>query len=107
MNETDTVYYPPSIEVNKQKLQHVQDISSLVLGVVAGILTLESFSGFLLYFLGFTVANGLFYSICGEGQPNKYFKKPIQEIFINGLHGNIPAFIMMWCLVYALVKSSS
>ncbi|KAG7662740.1 uncharacterized protein J8A68_003728 [[Candida] subhashii] len=107
MTESEILYYPPSIEVNKHKLQHVQDITSLVLGIGSGILTLESFNGFIFYFVGLTIANGLFYIICGEGQANKFFKKPLQEIFINGLLGNVPAFIMMWCLVYALVKSSS
>ena len=92
---TQKFYYQPSIEANKQKLQHVHDVASLALGVGSGILTLESMNDL------------LFYIICGEGRPSKYFKNPLQEVFISGVFSNIPGFIMMWCLVYALVKSSS
>lgn len=104
---TQKFYYQPSIEANKQKLQHVHDVASLALGVGSGILTLESMNGFIFYLIGITVINLLFYIICGEGRPSKYFKNPLQEVFISGVFSNIPGFIMMWCLVYALVKSSS
>ena len=104
---TQKFYYQPSIEANKQKLQHVHDVASLALGVGSGILTLESMNGFIFYLIGITVTNLLFYIICGEEQAIKIF----QESFARGVYkwgfSNIPGFIMMWCLVYALVKSSS
>ncbi|KAK6454925.1 Rab5-interacting protein-domain-containing protein [Scheffersomyces xylosifermentans] len=103
----DIIYYNPSIDANKQKLQHVQDIASLALGVGAGVLTLESAYGFIFYFVGLTVANFLFYSICCENQPKKFFVKPLQDVYLAGIFTNIAGYIMMWCLVYALVKSSS
>ncbi|EAZ63949.1 hypothetical protein PICST_52049 [Scheffersomyces stipitis CBS 6054] len=104
---SDTIYYTPSIESNKQKLQHVHDIASLVLGVGSGVLTLESAYGFIFYVVGITLTNLLFYLICCEGQPHKFFKKPVQEVFLDGVLTNVAGYIMMWCLVYALVKSSS
>ncbi|KAL6451761.1 EMC6 ER membrane protein complex subunit 6 [Candida maltosa Xu316] len=107
MSSADKYYYQPSIEANKQKLQHVQDVASLALGVGSGILTLESLYGFAFYLIGITITNLLFYTICGENRPSKYFKNPIHEVFFSGIFGNVPGFIMMWCLVYALVKSSS
>ncbi|EGW35413.1 uncharacterized protein SPAPADRAFT_58629 [Spathaspora passalidarum NRRL Y-27907] len=104
---TDEAYSNANIKSNKDKLQHVQDITSLVLGIASGILTLESIHGFLLYVIGLTLANGLFYVICGEGKIDKYFKSPIQEVFVSGIVGNMPGFVMMWCLVYALVSTSA
>ncbi|RCK62925.1 ER membrane protein complex subunit 6 [Candida viswanathii] len=106
MSSPEKFYYQPSIEANKQKLQHIHDVASLALGVGSGILTLESLNGFLFYLAGITATNVLFYIICGEGRPGKYFKSPIQEVFLNGVFSNLAGFIMMWCLVYALVKSS-
>ena len=107
MSSIEKLYSQANIDTNVQKLQHVHDVTSLVLGVVAGIMTLESLYGFAVYIIGILITNLAFYIICGEKQANKFFKKPIQEIFVNGLLNNTPGFIMLWCLVYALVKSSS
>lgn len=106
MSSPEKFYYQPSIEANKQKLQNIHDVASLALGVGSGILTLESLNGFIFYLVGITATNLLFYIICGESKPSKYFKSPIQEVFLNGIFSNLSGFIMMWCLVYALVKSS-
>lgn len=106
MSSPEKFYYQPSIEANKQKLQHIHDVASLALGVGSGILTLESLNGFLFYLIGITLTNLVFYIICGENRPGKYFKSPLQEVFLNGIFSNLSGFIMMWCLVYALVKSS-
>ncbi|KAK6464220.1 Rab5-interacting protein-domain-containing protein [Scheffersomyces coipomensis] len=103
----EIIYYPPSIQTNKQKLQRAQDIASLVLGVGCGILTLESAYGFVFYLAGITLTNGIFLTACCEGKPEKFFTKPKQEIFLEGLFNNVPGFVMMWCLIYALVKASS
>ncbi|CAI5759306.1 unnamed protein product [Candida verbasci] len=100
-------YYTPSIVANKHKLQHVQDVASLVLGVASGIMSLESINGFVFYFIGITLTNLLFYIICTEQQPYKFFKNPLHEIFIKDLFNNISGYIMMWCLIYALVKTNS
>ncbi|CAK9441018.1 uncharacterized protein LODBEIA_P48870 [Lodderomyces beijingensis] len=107
MSDRTRFYSPHSIETNRQKLQHVHDVTSLALGVVAGIMTLESLYGFLVYFVGISVTNVAFYLICGESNAGKFFRNPIQEIYVNNLLNNIPGFVMSWCLVYALVKSSS
>lgn len=107
LSNMETICYGQSIDINKKKLQHIHDILSLVLGIGSGILTLESISGFLFYIIGFTLTNLAFYTVCCQGQPKTFFKNPIKEIFIDGVFSNIAGYIMMWCLVYALVKSSS
>lgn len=104
MSETETIYYISSIEANKKKLQHVHDIMALALGVGAGVLTLESVYGFLFYIIGFTITNLTFYQICCEGKAIEFFRKPLHEIFVDGIASNVAGFLMMWCLVFALVK---
>ncbi|KAI5949196.1 hypothetical protein KGF57_004794 [Candida theae] len=107
MTQPKKFYSQLSINTNKQKLQYIQDVASLVLGVVAGITTLESLNGFLFFFGGLSLTNAAFYLLCGQGNIEKFFQNPLQEIFVEGLAGNLPGYIMMWCLIYALVKSSS
>lgn len=107
MAESKRFYSQLNINTNKQKLQYIQDVASLVLGVVAGIITLESLNGFLFFFAGLSLTNAAFYLLCGQGKIQKFFQNPFQEIFVQGIAGNLPGYIMMWCLVYALVKSSS
>lgn len=105
--DKDTIYYGASIEENKKKLGSVQDITSLALGVGAGILAPEPIYGFLFYFIGYTVSNITFFITCCQGLQGKagqFYRSPVKEIFVDNLLHNIPEFIMMWCLVYALVK---
>lgn len=101
------IYYTANIEANQRKLQRVRDIACLALGTGAGILTLESYYGFGFYIVGITVVNAAFWTVCCEGRSHRYFTNPAHEIFLKGVVTDIPGFVMMWCLVYALVKSNS
>lgn len=103
MTGSEQVWYEANIESNGRKLGRVHDIFSLVLGTACGILRLQSWYGFGFYFIGLTIVNLLFYIVCCEGQPHLFFKSPMKEIFMSPLFSNIAGFIMMWCLVYALV----
>jgi len=102
----EVIDYGKNIDVNLKKLQHVHDVVSLVLGIALGILTLESLHGFLFYLAGLSVTNGVIYLVCCQGTPKTFFKNPIHDIFIGSILTNVSGFIMMWCLVYALVSSS-
>lgn len=104
MSEKETIFYGPNVEVNKKKLQYVHDMMCLWLGVGAGILSLESVHGFMFYILGMTIVNLGFIVVCCESHPYRFFRDPLKQIFVDGLQGNIAGYIMMWCLVYALVK---
>lgn len=100
----ETLLYGPNVDANKRKLQHVHDVMSLVLGAGAGVLTLESAWGFLMYLAGLTATNGVFYLYVCEGRAGGFFQQPLKEIFVDGMLSNLAGFVMMWCLVYALVK---
>lgn len=104
MSDKETIYYGPNVEVNRKKLQYVHDVMCLWLGVGAGILSLESIYGFLFYVVGMSLTNIGFILVCCEGAPKTFFRDPIKQVFLDGLLGNIAGYIMMWCLVYALVK---
>lgn len=100
----EPLYYAPSIDANRKKLQQVQDVVSLALGVAAGILTLELVGGFVLYAIGFTLANTAFWAYCCGTKGEQFFQKPVNEIFVQGVASSVPGYVMMWCLVSALVK---
>lgn len=102
--DNEIISYQHNINANKLKLQKVQHILCLVLGIGSGILTLESLPGFLFYFGGITLCNAAFYFVCCEGKPKLFFTNVVQEVFFDGLFQNIAGYIMMWCLTYTLVK---
>lgn len=100
----DPIYFPPNIVANKQRLQRLQDVMSLALGVGAGVLCLESVVGFLFFLVAFSLSNLSFYLLCCEGKPSDFFKNPLSEIFLDGIASSLAGYVMMWCLTYALVK---
>lgn len=100
----DPLYFEPNITANKHKLQRVQDVASLALGVGCGVLGLESLNGFWFYLVGFSLSNFSFYMLCCQGSPEEFFKNPLKEIFVDGLFTSLAGYVMMWCLTYALVK---
>jgi hypothetical protein len=102
----EVIDYGKNIDINVKKLQHVHDVVSLVLGIALGILMLESLQGFLFYVVGLSLTNCVFYLVCCQGTPKTFFKNPIHDIFVSSILTNVSGFIMMWCLVYALVSSS-
>ncbi|CAH6722385.1 ER membrane protein complex subunit 6 [[Candida] jaroonii] len=104
MSDKSIKFYGPNVESNKKNLQYIHDVMCLSLGVGAGVLSLESLYGFLFYIVGMTLTNVGFIIVCCEGKPKEFYRNPLQQIFLDGLQGNIAGFVMMWCLVYALVK---
>jgi ER membrane protein complex subunit 6 len=56
-----------------QTLSNIRSISSLLLGISAGILGLESTNGFLYYILGSFVVSVFIHFLLVEGQPEKDF----------------------------------
>ncbi|SGZ56966.1 CIC11C00000003653 [Sungouiella intermedia] len=100
----DPLYFPPNILANKQKLQRLQDVMSLALGVGAGVLCLESLNGFFFFLVTFSLSNLSFFLLCCEGKPESFFQNPWKEIFLDGISSSLAGYVMMWCLTYALVK---
>lgn len=76
----------------------------LALGFAAGVLRLESLAGVMFYLVGFTVANFTFLLFCCEGKLRLFFKSPMKEIFVDKILAGVAGYLMMWCLISALVK---
>lgn len=104
MSTVEKLQWSAAIEANQKKLQHVHDVMSLVLGTACGVLTLEAFTGAAFFVAATTLVNGGFYLVCCGGNGSKFFLSPVKEIFVDTLGSSVAGFVMMWCLVYALVR---
>lgn len=100
----ETILFEPNVAANKKKLQQVQDVMSLALGVGAGILGLESLYGFLFFLIGFSLSNLGFFIECCKGESELFFTNPIRQVFVDGIFSGLSGYVMMWCLTYALVN---
>lgn len=56
-----------------QTLSQIRSLTSLVLGVAAGVLGLESQWGFLFYFVSNIFISGMIHVLLAHGQPGEYF----------------------------------
>ncbi|KAH3899047.1 related to ER membrane protein complex subunit 6 [Saccharomycodes ludwigii] len=93
-----------SIQYNNQKLQYVQDATSLFSGCCCGILQLESLNGFTFFIIQYVSVAILFVIIlCKGGKITNYFLNPIQDLIIENLFRELAGFLMTWTFVYALV----
>lgn len=100
----DQRYSLSSITSNKQKLQRLQDVMSLSLGIAAGVLGLESLGGFAFYLVGIIASDLSFLAICCQNSPGNFFVSPVKEVILEGLFTSLAGYVMMWCMTYALVK---
>lgn len=64
---------PENLQHNTRMLSNLRSISSLFLGISAGILGLESVGGFLFYFISQQLISSLFYFLLIEGETESYF----------------------------------
>ncbi|KEZ44308.1 Duf786 family protein [Scedosporium apiospermum] len=103
-----------SVVHNTKTLSNFQSLTASLFGVTAGILGLESYSGFLFYFI-FTVIGILFFHIFRIA-PNaraaglsffdtsEYFKGPL-DFWTSGFMAGLPGYILTWTLFYGLVRA--
>jgi hypothetical protein len=101
------VFRPP------KTLSNLYSLTSSLFGVTAGILGLESYSGFLLYLILSVVTTFLVYAIkvapdsLAEGRPvldtQRFFKGAVQ-FWTGGLMSGLSGFVLTWTLFYGLVR---
>lgn len=104
---------PPTWLVS-QSLFNLQSLTASLFGVAAGILGLESYSGFLFYIISTLLTVILFYALrvapasLPSGKPifdtSRYFRGPF-EFWTSGLFGGLAGFILTWTLFYGLVRA--
>lgn len=102
-DDSTKVHSTQNIVSNKRALLYIQDSTSLVFGLGAGILQLESLFGFSLFFLCYTMVSSLYVAWICQFQPSAYHMSPINEIYFESLFRELTGFVMAWTFSYAFV----
>jgi hypothetical protein len=112
LSYTPTLTTPPTD--TSQTLYNLQSLTASLFGVSAGILGLESYSGFLFYLVFSLLTAVLFYvlrvaptSLAGGKAPldtGRYFRSPF-EFWAGGLMNGLAGYILTWTLFYGLVRA--
>ncbi|KAI9171909.1 ER membrane protein complex subunit [Paramyrothecium foliicola] len=105
---------PESVLHNTKSLSNLNSLTASLLGVSAGILGLESYSGFLFYLLFSIITASLFYVIkvapesTSEGRQlfdtGRYFRGAF-DFWTSGIFSGLSGFILTWTLFYGLVRA--
>jgi hypothetical protein len=100
-----------------QILTTLHNLTASLFGIGAGILGLESYHGFLFYFIfslltsalvyAFRVLPGITHSPQASGVPSgieRYFRGSM-ELWTGGLVEGLSGFVLTWTLFYGLVRA--
>ncbi|EMR71703.1 putative duf786 family protein [Eutypa lata UCREL1] len=111
----------PFLPLCSQTLSNLQSLTASIFGAAAGILGLESYSGFLFYFVFAVLTTVLFYAVrvaptslgsssggggggLGLFDTSRYYRSKY-ELWTGGLFGGLPGYILTWTLFYGLVRA--
>ncbi|KAK4230667.1 Rab5-interacting protein-domain-containing protein [Podospora fimiseda] len=103
-----------SLMHNSRTFQNLQSLTASLFGVSAGILGLESYSGFLFYIIFSLLTSVLFYIIRVAPTSISSGKKPLDtsryflgavDFWTGGLMNGLAGFILTWTLFYGLVSA--
>ncbi|QLL33533.1 hypothetical protein HG536_0E04440 [Torulaspora globosa] len=92
-----------NVAANKKRLLLLQDSTSLVVGIAAGILQLESLNGFYMFIGSFLSIGALYIIWICQLKPHKYYQSPVQEVFFEPFFRELMGFVMAWTFSYALI----
>ena len=87
--------------MNMRSLGEVRTLSTIFIGMAAGILNLDGLSGVLFYFTA-DVILGLLLMVYFGFKAEPYFPS-ITTILFNGIGSNIMTFMVLWVLFHNLV----
>ena len=80
-------------------------LTASLFGIAAGTLGLESFPGFIFYFIGTAIVSGLIFSLKTESKPEAYFYYPLGDLWFGDMFGGLMSFVLTWTLFYGLCKA--
>lgn len=87
-----------------QTLSDIRSLTGSIFGVAAGILGLESASGFLFYILGSLLVSALVFLVLAKGNSKRYFQS-MADVWISDVFGGLSGFILTWTLFFGLVRA--
>ncbi|KAA8896049.1 Rab5-interacting protein-domain-containing protein [Sphaerosporella brunnea] len=101
-----TPIVPENVVHNTKILENIRSLTAPTLGVAAGILGLESLTGFAFYLAGSFLVSVLILLLVAGGSPKKYFRSQT-DIWTHEVFGttSLSSFVLMWTLFYNLVRA--
>ncbi|CCE65845.1 hypothetical protein TPHA_0N00640 [Tetrapisispora phaffii CBS 4417] len=97
------INFSGNIIKNKKSLLYVQDSTSLVFGLGAGIIQLESLNGFGFFLICYFSVSFLYSTWICQSNPSKYYLNPLYEIYFESLFRELTGYVMAWTFSYAIV----
>jgi len=95
---------PESLQHNARVTANIRSLSASLFGVAAGTLGLESYLGFAFYIVGTLLVSVLLFLFRTEGNPKRFFFKPVADFWIGDVFGGAMSFVLTWTLFYGLVR---
>lgn len=80
-------------------------LTASLFGVAAGTLGLESYPGFIFYFIGTAIVSILIFALKAESKPEAYFFQPLGDLWFGDMFGGLMSFVLTWTLFYGLCKA--
>ena len=97
------LHYPPHVQANQSRIYSTKFLTSCFAGAAAGILGLENFRGFAVFFFATLFSSALLWSRC-KGSPKKYVPRGLVEL-VNPGQENLFSFLLVWTLFYGSPSS--
>ena len=92
-------------ESTRQTVSNIRALTASLFGVAAGTLGLESWPGFIFYFIGTAIVSFLIQQLKAEGSPKDFFFRPLSDIWTGDMFGGLMSFVLTWTLFYGLCKA--
>ncbi|KAK3713215.1 hypothetical protein LTR37_008648 [Vermiconidia calcicola] len=94
-----------SVQHNARTVSNIRAITASLFGVAAGTLGLESFPGFIFYFIGTVIVSVLIFTLKADNNPKAYFFRPTGDLWVGDMFGGLMSFVLTWTLFYGLAKA--
>ncbi|KAF3911196.1 hypothetical protein AA313_de0209988 [Arthrobotrys entomopaga] len=95
---------PENVIANSKTIVDLHSLSSSLLGIAAGILGLESYSGFLFYLLGTLFVSFLIITFPMGGKPDVYVRGGWKDVMLADVTGGVMGYVLTWTLFFGLVR---
>ncbi|KAK5124225.1 hypothetical protein LTR85_001928 [Meristemomyces frigidus] len=108
LDERELAIHPivqESVQHNARTVSNIRALTASLFGVAAGTLGLESFPGFIFYFIGTAIVSGLIYALKADSDPKAYFFRPLADLWAGDMFGGLMSFVLTWTLFYGLCKA--